>query len=101
MSLVNIEKDNIGLFLLYCDDEVKTKELLEEKSRFLRTQARLYGKRCLGHVFGLKPTCLYLWYDPLCTHHICLIHGENIIELLFGEVLNSLFRLAKRLLAND
>jgi hypothetical protein len=29
-----IEKDNIGLFLLYCDDEVKTKELLEEKSNF-------------------------------------------------------------------
>jgi hypothetical protein len=31
---LGIEKDNIGLFLLYCDDEVKTKELLEEKSNF-------------------------------------------------------------------
>ena len=31
---LNIEKDKIGMFLLYCDNEVKTKELLEEKSDF-------------------------------------------------------------------
>lgn len=29
-----VSKDNIGLFLVYCDDEIKTKELLEEKSDF-------------------------------------------------------------------
>jgi len=29
-----IEKENIGLFLMYCDGEIKTKELLEEKSNF-------------------------------------------------------------------
>jgi hypothetical protein len=33
-ELLNIEKDKIELFLLYCDEEVKTKELLEEKSDF-------------------------------------------------------------------
>ena len=31
---LNIEKDKIGLFLLFCDGEIKTKELLEEKSDF-------------------------------------------------------------------
>ena len=31
---LKIDKDKIGLFLLYCDDEIKTKELLEEKSNF-------------------------------------------------------------------
>ncbi|MFL2572715.1 MAG: hypothetical protein ACJ0QB_04650 [Flavobacteriaceae bacterium] len=33
-ELLNIEKDKIELFLLYCDEEVKTKELLDEKSDF-------------------------------------------------------------------
>ena len=33
-ELLNIEKDKIELFLFYCDEEVKTKELLEEKSDF-------------------------------------------------------------------
>ncbi len=31
---LNIEKDKIGLFLVFCDGEIKTKELLEEKSDF-------------------------------------------------------------------
>lgn len=31
---LQIHKDKIGLFLLYCDGEIKTKELLEEKSDF-------------------------------------------------------------------
>ena len=31
---LNIEKDKIGLFLVFCDVEIKTKELLEEKSDF-------------------------------------------------------------------
>lgn len=31
---LNIEKDQIGLFLVFCDGEIKTKELLEEKSDF-------------------------------------------------------------------
>ncbi len=31
---LNIEKDKIGLFLLFCDGEIKTKELLGEKSDF-------------------------------------------------------------------
>ena len=29
-----IDRENIGLFLMYCDGEIKTKELLEEKSNF-------------------------------------------------------------------
>ena len=31
---LGIAKDNIGLFLMFCDGEIKTKELLEEKSDF-------------------------------------------------------------------
>jgi hypothetical protein len=31
---LNIEKDKIGLFLVFCDGEIKVKELLEEKSDF-------------------------------------------------------------------
>jgi hypothetical protein len=31
---LNIESDEIGLFLVYCDGEIETKELLEEKSAF-------------------------------------------------------------------
>lgn len=31
---LGIAKDKIGLFLVYCDGEIKTKELLEEKSDF-------------------------------------------------------------------
>lgn len=31
---LKIEQDKIGLFLVFCDGEVKTKELLEEKSDF-------------------------------------------------------------------
>ena len=31
---LNISKEKIGLFLVYCDGEIKTKELLEEKSDF-------------------------------------------------------------------
>lgn len=31
---LNIDPDKIGLFLVYCDGEIETKELLEEKSAF-------------------------------------------------------------------
>ena len=31
---LNIEPDKIGLFLVYCDGEIETKELFEEKSAF-------------------------------------------------------------------
>ncbi len=31
---LNIAPDEVGLFLVYCDGEIETKELLEEKSDF-------------------------------------------------------------------
>ena len=34
INQLNIESDKIGLFLVYCDGEIDTKELLEEKSAF-------------------------------------------------------------------